>query len=380
MDLKMHIKSVSTFNLFGSSESRTIELSSPVVILTGYNGAGKSTLLGVVHSTLSVSKGQEYSFPKTDWGCKIEFAAGGEFMHVKTSRVLPGDFAPPQISAKKMKDRDALKDFYESVQKTFDEKVSKKTVIVKRESEGRDALSTNVMAIKPTPTDGMMKWPSSILYGDETFSSQAEDLETKKFEGLDIFSKKKTLDKTFFLLQSEFASEANLNESGSAASELIGVIDQTIRVMEKLGGAGNHNLREQITALEKIRESRVGSNPLIKQANLFFESTKREVKIKSNGFLYMVTSHGEVSWYDFSKGEKTLLCLLLVAYLSRRENMVFLLDEPDLSLHIRWQRQLIPSLRKLAPIAQFIVATHSPALVGQTEEEAVVNVGAISKG
>lgn len=376
----MHIKSVSTFNLFGSSGSRTIELSSPVVILTGYNGAGKSTLLGVVHSALSVAKGQEYSFPKTNWGCKVEYAAGGEFMHVKTSRVLPDNFAPPHLTAKKIKDRDALKVFYESVQKTFDEKVPKTTVIIKREGEGRDALSTNVMAIKPPSDDGMTRWPSSILYGDETFSSQAEDLETTKFEGLDIFSKKKTLDKTFFLLQSEFASEANLNDSGSAASELIRVIDQTIRVMETLGAADDDNLREQITALEKIRESRLGANPLIKQANIFFESTKREVKIKANGFLYMVTSHGEVSWYDFSKGEKTLLCLLLVAYLSRKENMVFLLDEPDLSLHIRWQRQLLSSLRKLAPVAQFIVATHSPALVGQTDEEAVINLGAISKG
>lgn len=374
----MHIKSFSTFNIFGSSGSSTIELDSPVVIFTGYNGAGKSTLLGVIHSTLAVAKDQEYLFPKNNWGCKILFADGKEFMHVKTSKVLPPDFDPRPIPNKKGKDRDVLKEFYDGITKGVDEKASKGKVIVKREGEGRDAETSNIMALRPPEREGVKDLPSSILYGDEVFSSKLDELESKKFEDLDIFSKKKTLDKTFFLLQSEFASKVKHNDNESMTYELIQVIEQTISIMKRLDSLGD-KLEEQVNILERLRSSSVSENPFVQQANIFFSSTKRELKVRTNGFLYLSTAHGEVSWYDFSKGEKTLVCLLLVAYLAQDEKLVFLLDEPDLSLHIRWQRQLLPSLRKLAPNAQFIVATHSPAMVGQTEGEAVINIGAISK-
>lgn len=375
--LYMHINSMSTFNIFGSAESRTIALDSPVVIFTGYNGAGKSTLLGVLHSTLSVAKGQEYLFPKSDWGCHIKFADDSEVLHVKTIRQLPENFSSSPFH--KSKNRDPLKSFYEGIQNSIDARIDNKKVIVMREGEGRAVKSTNIMSLRLGKL-GPSNWPASILYGDEVFSSKQDELDSKKFEDLDIFSKKKNLDKTFFLLQAEFSAQAKSNSDDHATSELIDVIEKTIQVMNRVGVGDKDGLRVQVEKLEKLRDSRLRSNPLLKEANLFFASTNREVKIGVNGFLYMKTSHGDVQWYDFSKGEKTLLCLLLVAHLAGEKSMVFLLDEPDLSLHIKWQRQLLPSLRVLSPNAQYIVATHSPALIGRTENEAIVNVGAISKG
>ncbi|ULL06143.1 AAA family ATPase [Pseudomonas putida] len=371
----MHISSVSVFNIFGSTETRTIDLDAPVVILTGYNGAGKSTLLGVLHSTLSVSNGQEYLFPKSDWGCSVKFSNDTEVVHVKTARVLPDNFSPPSI--RKNKNADYLKSYYEAIQEITVDRGDKRGVIVRREGEGRNALSTNVVSIRPGK--GGVR-ASSVLYGDEIFSSKQDDLESKKFEDLDIFSKKKNLDKTFFLLQTEFSAQAKVSDGSGMTAELMDVIDKALTVLGHLKKNEANELRVQVDALEKIREKKFVSNPFLKEANVFFATTNRELRLGANGFLFMKTSHGDVNWYDFSKGEKTLLCLLLVAYLTGDKEMVFLLDEPDLSLHIKWQRQLLTSMRALAPNSQYIVATHSPALVGRTEGEAVINVGAISKG
>lgn len=375
----MHLNSMSTFNIFGSVETRTVSLDSPVVIFTGYNGAGKSTLLGVLHSLLSVANGQEYQFPKTDWACSVKFTDGAELLHVKTARDLPSEFSPP-TKRKPKKDSDVLKDYYESIQNDIELKADKKNLIVKREGEGRSAKSTNIMSIMPGKLYTSFAWPSSVLYGDEIISSKQEDIDSKKFEDLDIFSKKKNIDKTFFLLQTEFATQSKNNSSGDVTPELIGVIESTLSFMRRVGVEDNNELHAQLRMLESLRDSKLQSNPLLREANSFFASTNREVKVGANGFLYLQTAHGKLQWYDFSKGEKTLLCLLLVAHLAGDKSMIFLLDEPDLSLHIKWQRKLIPSLRTLAPNAQYIVATHSPAMVGRTEDEAVVNIGAISKG
>ena len=45
------------------------------------------------------------------------------------------------------------------------------------------------------------------------------------------------------------------------------------------------------------------------------------------------------------------------------EHYASLMDEPEISLHIEWQKQLINIIRELNPNAQIILSTHSPALI-----------------
>lgn len=63
-----------------------------------------------------------------------------------------------------------------------------------------------------------------------------------------------------------------------------------------------------------------------------------------------------------SSGEKQLLILLTETLLQQKEPYVFIADEPELSLHIEWQRNLINSIRSLNPNAQIIFATHAPEI------------------
>jgi len=42
---------------------------------------------------------------------------------------------------------------------------------------------------------------------------------------------------------------------------------------------------------------------------------------------------------------------------------VFIVDEPELSLHVKWQEAFVPAIRKANPELQVILATHSPSIV-----------------
>ncbi|HCD6574796.1 TPA: ATP-binding protein, partial [Klebsiella pneumoniae] len=77
---------------------------------------------------------------------------------------------------------------------------------------------------------------------------------------------------------------------------------------------------------------------------------------------------------------KTLISLFLVTYLNRDKNVIFLFDEPDLSLHIKWQKILIENLAKMAPSSQFIISTHSPALIGNYEAQKIINISGMIRG
>lgn len=59
-----------------------------------------------------------------------------------------------------------------------------------------------------------------------------------------------------------------------------------------------------------------------------------------------------------SAGEKQMLSFL--CYNAFSEETVIFIDEPELSLHVDWQRRLFPTLLEQGKKNQFFVATHSP--------------------
>ncbi|UOR09352.1 AAA family ATPase [Qipengyuania flava] len=69
---------------------------------------------------------------------------------------------------------------------------------------------------------------------------------------------------------------------------------------------------------------------------------------------------------NLSAGEKQMLSF--ICYNAFYSNAVIFIDEPELSLHIDWQRQLFPILERQASTNQFVVATHSPFIYSKYPE------------
>lgn len=79
-----------------------------------------------------------------------------------------------------------------------------------------------------------------------------------------------------------------------------------------------------------------------------------------------IKAHDEDIHYDsLSSGEKQLLIIFIETLLQKQGANIFLTDEPELSLHIAWQRKIIPAIKKLNPNAQVIAATHSPEVASK---------------
>lgn len=103
--------------------------------------------------------------------------------------------------------------------------------------------------------------------------------------------------------------------------------------------------------------------------------------------LHMVIRKGDetLAIDQLSDGEKLLLAL--AADLARRLAMVYadrgdplqgeavvLIDEIELHLHPSWQRRVLGALRSTFPNCQFIVTTHSPQVLSEVPNDAVVLV------
>jgi predicted ATP-binding protein involved in virulence len=103
--------------------------------------------------------------------------------------------------------------------------------------------------------------------------------------------------------------------------------------------------------------------------------------------LHMVIRKGETALLidQLSDGEKLLLALtadlarrLAMAYPNQEDPLkgeaVVLIDEIELHLHPAWQRRVLASMRATFPNCQLIVTTHSPQVLSEVPNDAVVLV------
>ncbi len=108
-----------------------------------------------------------------------------------------------------------------------------------------------------------------------------------------------------------------------------------------------------------------------------FLDTGKKILRDSNEIQF--AQHDEViSPYVLSSGEKQMLIILLTALVENRQPYVLLMDEPDISLHLEWQQQLIGLIRDLNPEAQIILSTHSPAVIIDGWSDCVTDVADIT--
>ena len=98
---------------------------------------------------------------------------------------------------------------------------------------------------------------------------------------------------------------------------------------------------------------------------------------------FVITGHDKkpIGLTSLSSGEQHELVLLYQLLLQTTENSLIMIDEPELSLHVEWQRDFLDDLEDIIKTRKFdvLIATHSPQIVddkwdwmvdlGETEED-----------
>ncbi len=93
-----------------------------------------------------------------------------------------------------------------------------------------------------------------------------------------------------------------------------------------------------------------------------FEETGKKIVRTENEIRFSQIGETLVP-YQLSSGEKQMLAILLTVLVEDGEPYVLFMDEPEVSLHIEWQKRLIDLIVELNPNVQIILTTHSPAVI-----------------
>jgi predicted ATP-binding protein involved in virulence len=136
--------------------------------------------------------------------------------------------------------------------------------------------------------------------------------------------------------------------------------------------------------LESAKQANIKKENLLEPNSQFLEiindyysesSIIKRIKFLNNGqVVYNVDGRKEDITIDhLSSGEKQILVFFahLIYSLVEKENGIFVIDEPELSLHVSWQKKFVKSFMKINPSIQLILATHSPEIIGTNRKNAI---------
>jgi ABC-type cobalamin/Fe3+-siderophores transport system ATPase subunit len=169
------------------------------------------------------------------------------------------------------------------------------------------------------------------------------------------------------------------------------VLKNKAKIIDAIDGGQDNNFKNKIINYidnfddESIRNKVMGHGVFLKLLSNIVEELKIErLKINSINFLvdifnnyledekklvvnvfesYIEIDNSKHSISALSSGERHLLTILVLVLFQCDKRDLLLIDEPEISLNIRWQRKILELLEILAPETQIIVASHAPAIV-----------------
>lgn len=85
----------------------------------------------------------------------------------------------------------------------------------------------------------------------------------------------------------------------------------------------------------------------------------------SQGFYFQLNTGQRLNLTDLSSGEQQEVVLQYELLFKTNPNTLILIDEPEISLHVMWQKAFIQDLQRIAKMKQisFLLSTHAPQII-----------------
>ncbi|HET6406609.1 MAG TPA: ATP-binding protein [Chthoniobacteraceae bacterium] len=130
------------------------------------------------------------------------------------------------------------------------------------------------------------------------------------------------------------------------------------------------NLRRVVDNLDDVERqielSMVPIDRFVETISKLFSRGKK-LKITNNELQILLANDRAISISQLSSGEKHLIKILLLTMTAAKNSVI--IDEPELSMHIDWQRIFVSTLHSLNPECQLILASHSPEIMADLPDE-----------
>lgn len=126
--------------------------------------------------------------------------------------------------------------------------------------------------------------------------------------------------------------------------------------------------------LKGFKEKFSKFSTILEKTNLFHKMltskgfAHKSVEISpQHGFIFKSDNGDIIDGYKLSSGEQNEIIMLYHLIYEVPDQGLLLIDEPENSLHVAWQKTIVDDMKEIADIKhlQIIIATHSPSIVSK---------------
>ncbi|TAH30540.1 MAG: hypothetical protein EAZ06_02940 [Cytophagales bacterium] len=123
-----------------------------------------------------------------------------------------------------------------------------------------------------------------------------------------------------------------------------------------------NDLEQKLSVFDDLLQKLELFTTILNERRFTFKSINID---REKGFFFKTSKGKELALDQLSSGEQHEVVLLYELIFNVKSNVLVLIDEPEISLHITWQKEFLNDLLKIAQMQniQVIVATHAPAII-----------------
>jgi predicted ATPase len=387
------IDSVYIENMWGYKNIH-LELDQSINFLIGINGSGKTTIINIISNALSVDIGQLITLPFSE---VILFFTKGEMVRVqKINKTnvrfsISHDGNPFECDIENDEYNYIMEQRIEETREILS-KFSMVDFIPLSRTKGKeydpyedspsDPVNNKLDLIKNELVNKFSR--QSKIYNKIAGNFQRDIfnklLEVPNEDDIKFFGDYSNLDEDEKSLReiAEFMSPQKDSHGNKRIDNYIQKLRGAIVSIENRGKTISvSNLGIMFNAwrtrslIEDYENLKKKKNDIFRTQNEFFEVFKlffpkdKELILSSQNQLVLKTKGGQISLDELSSGEKQMIILLGQIYLSESKPILYVADEPEISLHVKWQDKIVDALLTINPNAQFLLATHSPDVIGR---------------
>lgn len=375
----MKIKEIEILGLNDSDVRIHLQFNEDINIITGRNGSGKTTILKLLWYCISSNIERalrEVVFSSvrvvtTEYSLSIErtISKGKALVYIVLTNPDGGvllDKKEPLSKGEAVNEANAL------TLRVFDTSIFFPTF---RRIEGGFSMDND----PGNATRHIIRNQNGYVVHEGQFGNQIQKALESHADMLSVGNHKfvssiSTVDISQLVTRKHNDATVKVNHSSKSLSEKIFA---EIRNYKQSNPEERNALRDAVSTLDKINQDVVelerirddAFKPINVLSDVIFEIFRHK-GIRLNVRVTLGDIDNSINSDALSAGEKQMLSFL--CYNALYNNCPFFIDEPELSLHVDWQRILLNVMAEQKTNNQLFIATHSPFIYTQYEDKEIL--------
>lgn len=374
---EVHLSSLSLLN-FRGIERLTYQIKKNQVII-GNNGAGKTTILDAIYLCLS-------------WLVQRIVHVGGKGKEIDMSDITVGNQDGYSSIIAELTLNDKLKSKIELCEAIAGSAVGKKSYYLEFNRLGalyKLACEKDIGFELPVfAYYGVMRSVDVSSRDFTEFDDTSNIDSSNRFDGYNGCLSGKADFKSFFRWYKRLDDQVKHQKSNSIDLDL-----NIVSELKNIDLSGNNSKQNLLDIINRVQEqqNQVSKSWALKAQEMLnniipsFMDGFSDLKVELNPYLHIsiIKNGNKLNILQLSQGEKSLIAL--VFDISRRMMIlnphlddpfkahgIILIDELELHLHPKWQRNVLNSLNSIFPNCQFIISTHSPQVISEVKNDNIL--------